>query len=86
VSRVGSGGLIGSDAGGSVAPMMRARFLVRSLLLGLVAAAGLGACTKPGGRPPVDSPVYAFQPADPDEFADPDAEDDDDGDATEDSD
>ena len=57
---------------------MRARSLVRSLALLLLAGAlthGLAGCTNPGGRPPVDSPIYAFQPVDPDDYADEDADD-----------
>ncbi len=56
---------------------------VVSCLLALVAIAGVGGCSAgAGGRPPVDSPVYAFQPVDPDEYAadDEDADDSDAGD------
>ena len=64
------------------ASMGRARFLVRTLavcLLAASAAGGLAGCTHAGGKVPADSPVYAFQPADPDDFAgDSDADDDDD--------
>jgi hypothetical protein len=61
----------------------RVRHLVRLLALGLLAAAtatvaGCGASA--GGRPPVDSPIYAFQPADPDDFADDEEESEDEGD------
>ena len=56
---------------------------VVSCLLALVAIGGVGGCSAgAGGRPPVDSPVYAFQPVDPDEYAadDEDADDSDAGD------
>jgi hypothetical protein len=62
----------------------RARFLVRTLALCLLAGAmvhGLAGCSHAGGRPPVDSPIYAFQPADPDDYTDDtDADDDSDSD------
>jgi hypothetical protein len=63
------------------ASMGRARHLVRFVALCLLAGAmvhGLAGCTNPGGRPPVDSPIYAFQPADPDDYSD-DADSDDGG-------
>ena len=55
----------------------RVRHLGRLLALALLAAsvtvAGCGASA--GGRPPVDSPIYSFQPADPDDFVEePDEE------------
>jgi hypothetical protein len=50
------------------------------LLLAGALTHGLAGCTNPGGRPPVDSPIYAFQPVDPDDYAAEDA-DSDDGDA-----
>ena len=59
------------------------RALVRSLALCLLAAAGLaglGGCgASAGGRPPVDSPIYAFQPVDPDEYAEETDDEDDTG-------
>ena len=61
-----------------------ARFVRQLVVLGLLAGAavsGLGACSHAGGRPPVDSPIYAFQPVDPDEYnQDTDDDDDDSGD------
>jgi hypothetical protein len=63
------------------ASMGKARLLVRSLATILLAGAmvhGLAGCTHAGGKVPVDSPVYAFQPADPDDFANDDGDDDDD--------
>jgi len=62
---------------------MIARSLVARLAaLCLLAAAALGAggCTHAGGKVPVDSPVYQFQPADPDDYADDTDSDDDDSD------
>ena len=66
-----------------------ARLLARSVarpvalsLLASAALAGLGSlsgCTHAGGAPPVDSPIYAFQPADPDDYS-TDADSDDSGD------
>ena len=53
-----------------------ARILARSVALCLLACAavsglgGLSGCTHAGGRAPVDSPIYQFQPADPDDFSD----------------
>ena len=70
------------------ASLGRARFLVRTLALCLLAGAmvhGLAGCTHAGGKPPVDSPIYAFQPADPDDYAD-DTDADDDSDDTDSSD
>ncbi len=51
----------------------KARLLARSVALCLLAAAGLhglAGCTHAGGKVPVDAPVYAFQPVDPDEYSD----------------
>ena len=56
-----------------------ARFVALCLLAG-AAVAGLGACSHAGGRPPVDSPIYAFQPVDPDEYSQDTDDDDDSGD------
>ena len=58
-----------------------ARSLGRALALALAAGSlvhGLAGCTHAGGKPPVDSPIYAFQPADPDDFAGDDDSDTDD--------
>ena len=57
----------------SSARWTNARLLARSVALCLLAAAavaGLGGCTHASGAPPVDSPVYQFQPVDPDDYAD----------------
>ena len=62
-----------------------ARHLARSLALCLLASAavaGLGACSHAGGKPPVDSPIYQFQPADPDDFSNATDDSDDDTDDT----
>ena len=47
-----------------------------SLLAALALTAATSACTNPGGKVPVSSPVYAFQAPDAEDFA-PDTDDDD---------
>ncbi len=59
---------------------------LRALALCLLAAAlGAGCSANPGGKVPVASPIYAFQPVDPDEYAAEEEDDDAADDAADDS-